>query len=255
MRPPDPGRWRDLLAYQDVWAFTLALVVMLPMLGYFRFRRFMASREGLLPIHGKFGLYGRIAATQWLLVAAMVLILHRHGLSVGDAGQRVNDPFITWMATAGVVVMVGAITALTLRRVARSKPENLEGAMGRAAIVAPDTMQEFAGFAVVSLTAGICEELLFRGWLVNLLWSGTGSVVAAVVIGAALFGAGHAYQGPRGVLRTGLVGLQLAILFVLTGSLIPGQVLHAGIDLMAGVAAVAIARRKLSAGFGQAVSL
>jgi len=46
------------------------------------------------------------------------------------------------------------------------------------------------------------------------------------------------------ILRTFLVGLQLAILFVVVGSLVPGQVLHAGVDLLAGVAASVALRRR-----------
>jgi len=45
------------------------------------------------------------------------------------------------------------------------------------------------------------------------------------------------------MVRTAIVGLQMGIFLVWTGSLIPGQVLHAGIDLMAGLASIAIAAR------------
>jgi hypothetical protein len=48
------------------------------------------------------------------------------------------------------------------------------------------------------------------------------------------------------MLRTVFVGLQLAILYVMVGSLIPGQVLHAGVDLLVGVAG-ALAVSRLSA--------
>ena len=45
------------------------------------------------------------------------------------------------------------------------------------------------------------------------------------------------------MLRTAFVGLQPAMLFVAVGSLIPGQVLHAGVDLLAGVVgALAVSR-------------
>ena len=62
-----------------------------------------------------------------------------------------------------------------------------------------------------------------------------------------VFGIGHAYQWTRAMLRTAFVGLQPAMLFVAVGSLIPGQVLHAGVDLLAGVVgALAVSRPSTS---------
>jgi hypothetical protein len=61
-----------------------------------------------------------------------------------------------------------------------------------------------------------------------------------------VFGIGHAYPGAKAMLRSVFVGLQLAILYVMVGSLIPGQVLHAGWDLLVGVAG-ALAVSRLSA--------
>jgi uncharacterized protein len=102
---------------------------------------------------------------------------------------------------------------------------------------------EMAAFAIVCLTAGICEELLYRGWLMNILMAATGSAWIAVGTGAIVFGVGHAYQGIKGVLRAIFVAVQLGVLYAMVGSLIPGQVLHAGVDLLIGVAgALAVSR-------------
>ncbi len=58
------------------------------------------------------------------------------------------------------------------------------------------------------------------GWLINLLRAATGSVWVAIVVGAAVFGIGHAYQGAKAMLRACFIGLQLAYLFVTVDSLI-----------------------------------
>ena len=243
MDSPNLAAWRELWEYRDVWIFSIALVVALPLLGYARFRRFVATRGAMLSTSGKLTLYARIAASQWLLVLAMLLILHRHGLTAADAGQNLHRPGLTVPMTAGLLATLAILTAVVLRRIRRSKPEDLAGALGKAKVMTPVSWREFAAFAVVCLTAGICEELLYRGWLVTLLWAVTRSPWVAVAIGAVCFGAGHAYQGIRGMVRTAIVGLQMGIFLVWTGSLIPGQVLHAGIDLMAGLASIAIAAR------------
>ena len=67
---------------------------------------------------------------------------------------------------------------------------------------------------------------------------------AAVVVAALLFGMAHAYQGSRGVLQTGLVGLGLAVLYVLSGSLWLPMALHAFVDLNSGLLAFSYLRRE-----------
>lgn len=73
----------------------------------------------------------------------------------------------------------------------------------------------FAGLLVAAwITAALGEELLFRGFLLNeladLLGGGGTGWAASAVLTSAVFGAGHFYQGPGGMLATGVIGLVLA---------------------------------------------
>jgi membrane protease YdiL (CAAX protease family) len=223
--------WNVLLSSWDAYLLTFVLAVVVPVSGYFRFRR-LPIRAGLgLPSRTKVALYIKTICWQWLLVAALLLVLRRHRLSVSAIGEHLGDPRLT-MGTTGAF-----LTAI-----------DPPAAADRVRALGPAFGREMWVFAVVSLTAGICEELLYRGWLVNLLRVATGSVWIAVGLGAAVFGVAHAYQGTKGMLRTSFIGLQLALLFVYVDSLIPGQVLHAGVDLVAGfVSAIAGARRVTAA--------
>ena len=67
--------------------------------------------------------------------------------------------------------------------------------------------------------------------------------MAALFVAGLLFGLAHAYQGPRGVLQTGVVGLGLAVLYVFTGSLWVPMALHAFVDLNSGLLAYAFLHR------------
>jgi membrane protease YdiL (CAAX protease family) len=228
--------WRGLLSSWDTWVFTFVLAVIVPTLGYRRFRRFLACGDQAVPLRMKLALYGRIVGAQWSLLAVMLLILRRHGLSAGDAGECLRDGALTFGGTLTLLAVLAVVSWIVLRRVRRAQPATLLKAVGRLRSLVPAFGLEMAAFAIVCLTAGVCEEMLYRGWMVNVLRAATGSTWAAVVASAIVFGMGHLYQGAKGVLRTGFVGLQLAILYVLVGSLIPGQVLHAGVDLLGGVA-------------------
>lgn len=77
----------------------------------------------------------------------------------------------------------------------------------------------FAGLlAAAWITAALGEELLFRGFLLNevadLLGGGGSGWAASAVLTSAVFGAGHFYQGPGGVLATGVIGLVLAMAYL-----------------------------------------
>ena len=235
--------WRGLLSSWDAWVLTFVLAVIVPTRGYIRFRQLLACGDQVVPLRVKLTFYAKIVGAQWFLSAAMLLILWRHGLSAGDAGEHLGESHLTFGVTLSLLIVLAVVSWIILRRIRHAQPAALIAAVGRLRSLVPAFGLEMAVFVVVCLTAGVCEEMLYRGWLVNLLRVATGSTWAAVVASAILFGIGHAYQGTKAMLRTVFVGLQLAILYVVVGSLIPGQVLHAGVDLLAGLAsALAVSR-------------
>lgn len=91
-------------------------------------------------------------------------------------------------------------------------------------------------FGGVSLTAGFCEEFLFRGYFIwalapRLGWWG------AATLSAVFFALWHAYQGWNGVLRTGIFGAFFTLVMAVFHSLWPAIALHALVDLGAGMMA------------------
>ena len=99
----------------------------------------------------------------------------------------------------------------------------------------PQTRLEKIHFLGVSVTAGICEELVFRGFLVTALRVATGSTLVAVILSAAAFGVSHAHQHITGGIRAGLLGLVLTVPLLMTGSLFPAIVAHTIVDIAGGL--------------------
>lgn len=97
----------------------------------------------------------------------------------------------------------------------------------------PHRAEEWRWFVGLSVSAGICEELLFRGFIVWALTPAVG-LYAAAAVSATAFGLGHFYQGNQFGMKASIVGVGLGILALVTGSIIPGMVLHALIDLGSG---------------------
>ncbi|MDC0886722.1 CPBP family intramembrane metalloprotease [Altererythrobacter sp.] len=87
---------------------------------------------------------------------------------------------------------------------------------------------------VAWLAAGLGEELLWRGFLLDRLMrlpGIQGRIWLAIVIQAAVFGLPHLYQGWSGVLITGSIGLLLGWLRIKANwNLWPLVIAHAGVD-------------------------
>lgn len=97
----------------------------------------------------------------------------------------------------------------------------------------PTTPSERFIWAGLSLTTGICEELMFRGFALQYLTRPPFglSVELSALVTSLLFGLGHAYQGPRGVLKTVLFGAAMWVLLLTTGSLVFPMIVHTLVNL------------------------
>jgi uncharacterized protein len=95
----------------------------------------------------------------------------------------------------------------------------------------PVTTQERLIWLGVAVSAGICEEIVFRGWLLSALHGQLGlNGVALVCVAAAIFGLAHAYQRTIGVILTAIAGALFCALYVATGSLLVPIALHILVD-------------------------
>jgi membrane protease YdiL (CAAX protease family) len=124
--------------------------------------------------------------------------------------------------------VLGLVALLVLRRIGRT-PAGIRY-RSPAAMRGPS---EWPGAVALSLAAGIGEELFFRLTLPLLVAMVTGSGLAGFAVGLVAFGASHRHQGWVGVLATGIVGVFLAGLYLLTGRLWLAMLVHVVIDLNA----------------------
>ena len=221
------------------------LVLGEPVAGHVLHRRF----EGRLASDpaARRSFYRRLLILEWgLAVLAAVVSVAASGLGAGALG-------LTWPRSwpgpvTGVAVLVVLVfLVVSLRAMAsgalRAAAEQLrrrpgEGRHARPAVdatlaVLPRTTGERRLFTVVGMTAGICEEWLYRGFFLAVVSALAGGLptVVLVLVAAAAFGLAHAYQGLAGVGTTAVLGGVLAALYLETGSLLLPVLLHAAIDL------------------------
>lgn len=106
----------------------------------------------------------------------------------------------------------------------------------------PHTPGELRLTWLLSIGAGVGEELLYRGYLIW-YFSALTNPVFGVILSSILFGLGHAYQGTAGIIRTGIMGLVLALVVVGTGSLLYAVIVHAVVDITSFTAAYYVLKR------------
>jgi membrane protease YdiL (CAAX protease family) len=199
------------------------------------FPRFKADALAGVPGTRRAG-YRRVIVGQWVCAAMAMALWVRADRPWRDLGL-VAPTGPRAIGSVLVVVIVGAFVFYQVRGVARITTDELaqlRRALREVEFLLPHTRDEARWFALVSVTAGVCEELVYRGFLVWALRPYVGTV-AAFAIGVTVFALGHAYQGWRGVLKTGAAGIIMSTIVWGTGWLIPAMVVHALIDLNSGM--------------------
>jgi membrane protease YdiL (CAAX protease family) len=210
------------------------LVVIAPIHGWFSYRKFAAKVAAGIP-DLRITEYRWTIALEWAAVALVVVLWAIAARPIEALGVTLP---LGWGSVIG-----GAITAAVLAfmlvqwqavgRLDQQGKERLERQLSGAAALIPRTESEHRVFRWLAITAGICEELLYRGYLIWYFGNWVGPWAAAAV-GAVVFGLGHFYQGPAGVVKTGGVGLLAGLLYLATGSLLWPMILHAVVDLQGG---------------------
>jgi len=200
-----------------------------PFVGRRRYR-LLIERLGRDP-SARLAHYRRGITFEWAgaaLVGLLALLAHSRVRSLWPPG----DNTAVAGQIPGIVVALVAITAV-YRFGGRATRRAVAVQLRPVAALLPRTPAERRVFALLALTAGICEELLYRGFgLAALRWAAPDlSRPGLIAITAATFGLAHLYQGRLGVILTGLVGAYFAWIAISIGSLVPVMVLHALLDL------------------------
>jgi membrane protease YdiL (CAAX protease family) len=235
-----------LTAYDH--ALFVVLAVLFPLrASTFGFRRLVRSDPDERP-RVRRAVYRHAILLQWTLTLAAFAIWWVRRREWWEIGLV---PRLNW-GLLGVVAgaIVAGFAVLRQRRQALTDDEalaRLRQRMQKLEVMLPHTRDELSRFIWLSITAGICEELLYRGYLIWYLqhWF---ALIPAAALAALVFGVGHVYQGWRGILTTGFVGAFLAAVYLVTGSLYTGMVLHALMDAHSGHLMQAAYEREMAAG-------
>jgi uncharacterized protein len=216
----------------DFWLIFLLLGLVIPWRGYARMRHLMSLPE--IASRDRVKMYLATIFFQWLLAAGVAWRALARGIEPQELGIVRALSFPLLAATLLGAGLIAAAHWANVRRMARSDHPNLKRLRALGARLFPRSRLEFALFVVLSLTAGICEEFLFRGFVMAVLIRAGLALWLVVVLSSAMFGLAHLYQGKGGSLGTGILGTLFAVARITLGSLLPAVVWHSVLDIVAG---------------------
>lgn len=186
--------------------------------------------------HARSRFYRRSMVEFWLLTPLILSWWLWSGRGLAAVGLGVPGGWAFWI---GAIVVVALAIVLGLQVAAVRSSSDAQAQVrkqfrGVPALMVPRDDRERRMWVGLSLTAGFCEEVLYRGFLI---WYSTAWLpgAAAVLVCAVLFGLAHLYLGwGVGVLRATIVGVVLGAAYLLTGSLWVPIVLHVVVDIASG---------------------
>ncbi|MEC1682614.1 CPBP family intramembrane glutamic endopeptidase [Bacillus mojavensis] len=227
------------------WIVIVFLLTYEPIFGFYHFQKFkqnMKRSESAKIKYYKDVMVGLWVPALFILALAVCtdLSLKQMGISIpaihtGTLGSFASYIFLGLGFLYFVLVLYCIIGYWCSKKVKHDLSKKKAEEMKKSDIgdILPITLKEKRMWNYVSLTAGITEELIYRGFSLFALPALFPSLSIWIVVLAAslIFGLAHTYQGVwQGVVRTSCFGFLFCLLSIILGSIIPLIVLHFLVD-------------------------
>jgi uncharacterized protein len=111
-------------------------------------------------------------------------------------------------------------------------------------LIMPTSWQDYQHFIFLAIAAGVCEEIVFRGFLVNYIIEAfetkSYNYYLALLIPALIFSVSHIYQGVFAVIKIFSLSLLFGAIFLFSKSLLLVIIIHVLVDLISGAVMVKV---------------
>ena len=213
-------------------ALLVALFLSLTLSGAFFQRAAHSQPERVLQYPHLVQLYLSLIAMEWGLFFFVLKGLRRCGTKLRDLiGGR-------WCSLKEVAIDAGLAVGLwSVWTIVEKGWDRWLGPAHAASIQTflPQKAGEILLWIALSVSAGICEEVVFRGYFQKQFEAFTHNVWIALLLQAILFGISHGYQGLEACAKIAVFGTLFGLLAHWRKSLRPGMITHAGTDILGGI--------------------
>jgi len=218
----------------DIWLIFFVLSVILPWRGRARMKKLLAMPH--VSTMERLALYASTIAFQWFAVAVVGWRAWAHRFTASQLGLSIHNRNTILLASIVGAAVIGSLQWLNLRRVGRIPIEARGPLQAIAERILPQSTVELLPYLALAITAGLCEEFLYRGFAMAVLVRVGLQAWGVVLFSSVLFGLAHSYQGRGGMVMTLLIGLILGTSRMVYNSLVPAIFWHSAVDVLAGTA-------------------
>src|SRR5580704_18612490 len=218
----------------DFWLIFVVLGALLPLRGRLRLQKLMVISQ--VGTRERLSLYASTIGFQWLAAAVVAWRAWARGLGFEQLGLVVHGRWRILIAAIVGAATLGGFQWFNLRRMGRSSGKAREFMQALAERILPQSPVELLPYLGLAVTAGLCEEFLYRGFAMAALTRAGLPVWGVVLLSSVLFGLAHLYQGRGGIVSTLVVGTVFGTARLAYDGLVPVMVWHFAVDAVAGVA-------------------
>jgi membrane protease YdiL (CAAX protease family) len=218
----------------DFWLIFIALGVLLPLRGRSRLEKLMTIPQ--MGRRERLSLYASTIGFQWLAVALVAWRAWARGLTPDELGLVVHGRWRILITAIVGAATLGTLQWFNLRRMGRSGEKARKFLEELAQRILPQSRVELLPYLGLAVTAGLCEEFLYRGFAMAALIRAGLPVWGVVLSSSILFGLAHLYQGRGGIVSTLVIGTVFGTARILYDGLVPVMLWHFAVDAVAGVA-------------------
>jgi len=191
---------------------------------------FSSEQKKRLYISGSFSLFlmGAIVGFVWLIF--------QRPLSELGLTQPTNFSAWWWMPLVfALIYLVDAFFSLSTKK---GVDETIENWKKRTPFL-PTKTKELPEYFLMCFSAGVFEEIAYRGFLVTYCWylfeGSSYQQILAIAVPAFAFAVAHFYQGAKAVLKIFFLAAFFGYMFILSGSLLIVMILHFLVDAVGGL--------------------
>jgi len=212
------------------------LVLVLALVAFWSFRGAVgADAIARIARIGRPLLYLRTIVFEWVLLGVVLFGLRLGGTShqtiLGNRWRSGREV----MRDIGIAAAFWVVSTIVLSMISVHPHDAAPSPLVQAML--PQGLFESAIWIALSITAGICEEAIYRGYLQQQLIAMTRNVTLGIALSALAFALAHSYKGLAGAFGIFVDGVMLGSLAYWRRSVRPGMIAHAFTDSFAGVIA------------------
>ena len=231
----------------DVWLIILIAYTLIyePIIGYFEYKKFKVKVK--LQSNARVSYYKKIIIGLWIPTIIILGLIVFSELTLKDVGLTLPSFQLEILGAVPSYIIIGLIGLYFLlmiyylvgyhfsRQFRIKFSAQKQASMQKISYIdiIPVTKEEKKWWNFVSITAGVTEEIIYRGFLIFAFsyFFPSLSIWIVLLLSSFIFGLAHTYQGiGEGVIRTSIIGFIFSCFYVSVGSILPLIILHIIID-------------------------